>query len=184
MIDWHAFDWNEGFLNADDLAGRWLTTDSITLESREHNERTLIQAANIDAMMCRLHPFKYRQDEYGSLYVQPWELTQEELDMLAVIGEHVVLDDYVYAEMQYIWEREEVEDWVAAETARKLGWDTLDWDAKQHEVFNNAVLKSLRNYSHWESHGFYVDTGNAEYQALVRKNTHELWANRKAELFG
>lgn len=177
MIGAESFEWRE----SGPWPG-WFTTDAVELESREHNERTLMQVANIDAVMRSMRSSKYRQDEYGSLYIRPWELTQKELGMLAAIEEHGVLDDYVYAEVQYTWEREEVEDWVAGETARKLGWDTLEWDLKQHEVFNNAVLKSLRNYSHWESSGLYVDTDNAGYQELVRKNTHGMWVNRKRDI--
>ena len=175
MIDADSFDWNEGFRNCDDLAGHWLTTDAISIESSERNERTLIQTANVDAMMRRLHPSKYRRDEYGSLYVKPWELTQDELEMLAAIEEYGVLDEEVYAAVQAEWEEDEVRRWVAAVTAQKCGLDYLDMDWKQTECFERAVLKSLRDYSHWESSGFYVDTDNADYQALVRKNTHEMW---------
>lgn len=170
MVDVSSFQWREG----GDSLQFWFTTDALDVGTWEHNEQSLRTTANVRTFE-RFSTCDKRKDEYGGLYVRPDTLTQDELEMLAAIETEIVLDEHDYSAVEHEWNENEVNAWVAGQTARALGWEILAMDWKQEVCFERAILRVMGDYAHWESHGLYVDTDNAEYLQRVKDKTNEYW---------
>lgn len=176
MIDVSSFQWREG----GDSLQFWFTTDALDVGTWERNETSLRTTANVRTFE-RISTCDKRKDEYGGLYVRPDTLTQDELETLAAIETELVLDEQDYLAVEHEWNEQEVNDWVAGQTARALGWDYLEMDWRQSVCFERAILRVMGDYAHWESHGLYVDTDNADYLRRVKEKTHEYWVKFNAD---
>lgn len=175
MIAVSNFQWREGC----DRLQYWFTTDALDVGTWARNEWTLRTTANVRTFE-RLSTCDKRKDCYGGLYVKPDELTQDELVTLAAI-ELDVLDEHDYSAIEHEWNEREVDDWVWQQTAKALGWEILDMDYKQIACLEQAILRVMVGYSHWEGGGLYVDTDNAEYLQHVKDKTHEYWVKFNAD---
>lgn len=169
-MTWTDFEWNEG----GDSLQYWFTTDALDVGTWDRNEQSLRTTANVRTFE-RLSTCDKRKDIYGGLYVKPDTLTQDELEMIAAIETEIVLDERDYSAVEHEWNERAVDDWVWQQTAKALGWDDLEMDYKQIICLEQAILRVMGDYSHWESSGLYVDTDNAEYLQRVKDKTHEYW---------